>query len=141
MIWPKALEPPIYCNARIISYTMARTSYIQWHDDDVRFVLDQHVLKLYLNCASSLKQQSEGRHIAGHSETLHWFRVDQILRLLIKDAANTNFYSYWCDPTGARTHDLPHSSRARKPLHHRCCYFFIRRPLYIKVICQWNIIK
>ena len=38
-----------------------------------------------------MKQQSEGRHVAGHSETLLWFRVDQILCLLIKDAANTNF--------------------------------------------------
>jgi hypothetical protein len=31
------------------------------------------------------------RHVAGHSATLHWFRVDHILHLLIKDAANTNF--------------------------------------------------
>jgi hypothetical protein len=26
-------------------------------------------------------------------------------------------YSLWFIPTGARTHDLPHSRRARKPLH------------------------
>ena len=70
---------------------MARTSYIHWNDDDVCFVLDQHVLKLDLYRASSLKQQSEGRHVASHSETLTWFQVDQILRLLIKDAVNTNF--------------------------------------------------
>jgi len=39
----------------------------QWNDDDVRFVLDQHA-ELYFYSASSLKQQSAGRHVAllGH---------------------------------------------------------------------------
>jgi len=40
----------------------------QWDDDDeVRFVLDQHA-ELDFYSASSLKQQSEGRHVApfGH---------------------------------------------------------------------------
>jgi hypothetical protein len=43
---------------------MARTS---WDDDEVRFVLDQHI-ELDVYSASSLKQQSAGRHIAplGH---------------------------------------------------------------------------
>jgi hypothetical protein len=43
---------------------MARTSS---DDDEVRFVLDQHI-ELDLYSASSLKQQSAGRHIAplGH---------------------------------------------------------------------------
>ena len=39
----------------------------QWDDDEVRFVLDQHVeLDFYI--ASSLKQQSADRHVAplGH---------------------------------------------------------------------------
>jgi len=39
----------------------------QWNDDDVRFVLDQQdYLDLY--SASSMKQQSAGRHVAplGH---------------------------------------------------------------------------
>ena len=46
---------------------MARKSYYQWDDDEVRFVLDQHV-ELYFYSASSLKQQSAGTHIAplGH---------------------------------------------------------------------------
>ena len=46
---------------------MTRTSYSQWNDDDVRFVLDQQdYLDLY--SASSMKQQSAGRHVAplGH---------------------------------------------------------------------------
>ena len=39
----------------------------QWGDDDIRFVLDQHA-ELDFYSASSLKQQSAGRHVAplGH---------------------------------------------------------------------------
>ena len=39
-------------------------SYInfQWDDDEVRFVLDQHA-ELDFYSASSLKQQSAGRHV------------------------------------------------------------------------------
>jgi hypothetical protein len=46
-------------NEQFFSYTMARTSYNQWHDDDVSFVLDQHIL-LDLFSANSLKQQFNG---------------------------------------------------------------------------------
>jgi hypothetical protein len=44
-----------------------RTSYFQWNDDEVRFVLDQHA-ELDFYSANSLKQQSEARHVAplGH---------------------------------------------------------------------------
>ena len=35
----------------------------QWEDDEVRFVLDQHA-ELDFHSASSLKQQSAGRHVA-----------------------------------------------------------------------------
>ena len=45
------------------SYLMARTSYIQRDDDDVRSVLDQHT-QWDVYSASSLKQQSSGRHVA-----------------------------------------------------------------------------
>jgi hypothetical protein len=46
---------------------MARTSYIQWNDGDVCFVLDQHA-ELDFYSAGSLKQQSADRHVAplGH---------------------------------------------------------------------------
>ena len=53
---------------QFFSYIMARTWVnFQWDDDEVRFVLDQHA-KLDFYSASSLKQQSAGRHIAplGH---------------------------------------------------------------------------
>jgi hypothetical protein len=59
-----------YCltpNEQFFSYIMARTSYIQWNDDDARFVLDQHA-EFDLYSARSLKQQSVGRHVVpfGH---------------------------------------------------------------------------
>jgi hypothetical protein len=48
---------------QFFSLNMMRTSYIWWDGwDDVSFVLDQHA-KLVLYCASSLKQQSAGKHI------------------------------------------------------------------------------
>ena len=52
---------------QFFSYIMARTSYFQWEDDEVRFVLDQHA-ELNFYSASSLKQQSSGRHVTslGH---------------------------------------------------------------------------
>ena len=50
-------------NEPFFSYITARTSYIRWYDNNVHFVLDQHV-KLDFDSASSLKQQSLGRH--GH---------------------------------------------------------------------------
>ena len=48
-------------------YIMARTIYIQWNDDVVRFGLDQHA-ELYFLSASSLKQQFAERHVTplGH---------------------------------------------------------------------------
>jgi hypothetical protein len=47
---------------------MVRTNYNQWNDDDdVRLVLDQQA-ELDIHSASSLKQQSAGKHFAplGH---------------------------------------------------------------------------
>jgi hypothetical protein len=41
----------------------------QWDDDEVRFDLDQHAELDYYS-ASSLKQQSAGRHVA-HPDTLY----------------------------------------------------------------------
>jgi hypothetical protein len=52
---------------QFFSYIMARTINFQWDDDEVRFVLDQHT-ELDFYSATSLKQQSVGRHVAplGH---------------------------------------------------------------------------
>ena len=51
-------------NEQFFSYIMARTSYIDWNDDNGCFVLDLHVLLyLDLHSVSTLKQQSVGRRV------------------------------------------------------------------------------
>ena len=47
---------------QLCSYIMTKTSYFKWDDDEVRFELDQHAA-LDFYSASSLKQQSAGRHV------------------------------------------------------------------------------
>jgi hypothetical protein len=65
---------------------MARTSYIQWNDHDVRFVLDQHAeMDFYSN--SSLKYGNSPRvDMSLHSDPLFWFRARQSLILLLTTA-------------------------------------------------------
>jgi hypothetical protein len=58
----------------ILSYIMARTSYIQWNDDDVHFILDQHV-ELDFYFASSVNN-SLCVYMSHHSDTLTWFRAN-----------------------------------------------------------------
>ena len=51
-------------NEQFFRYIVARTSYIQWDDDDVHFLLDQHAwLDFYCGTCSSLKQQSTVKHV------------------------------------------------------------------------------
>jgi hypothetical protein len=52
--WIGASECALMPTERFFSFIIVRTGYIRWDDDD-HFVLDQH--------ASSLKQQSVGRHL------------------------------------------------------------------------------
>ena len=63
---------------------MART-ICQWDNDEVRFVLDQHIY-LDLYSATSLKQQSAGRRVTSHSDTLFWLQANQPLLFLINAA-------------------------------------------------------
>ena len=49
-------------NQQFSSHIMAKTSYIQCNDKHIRFVHDQSA-KLGLYSASSLKQQSDSRHV------------------------------------------------------------------------------
>jgi hypothetical protein len=59
---------------------MIRTSYLQWSDEEVRFVLELHTdLDLYID--SSLKQQSADRNVAP-SDTFSWFRANLSLFFL-----------------------------------------------------------
>ena len=96
---------------------MARTSCIQWNDDDVRFVLDQHT-ELDCYSASSLKQQSASRNVAPRGHII-LIRANQSLLLLLNAVClaekqqRYQFYNLRFDLTGTRTHDLPHSRRAR----------------------------
>jgi hypothetical protein len=54
------------CYLTPIQQLLSNTIY-QWYDDELRFVLDQHA-EFDFYSASSLKQQSAGRHVAplGH---------------------------------------------------------------------------
>jgi len=52
---------------------MARACYIQWDDDDVRFVLDQHAA-LGLYSVSLLTQQSAHGHVAPIGHIIPRFR-------------------------------------------------------------------
>ena len=57
-------------------------------------------------------------HMSPKSVTLSWFRTNQSLLFQLKAVylAGSNeyqFHSLWFDPTGARTHDLPHSRWVR----------------------------
>ena len=79
----------------------------QWDDDEVHFVLDQHA-ELNFYSASSLKQQFADRHVA------------PLRHIILIPSQPVLVNSLRFDPTGARTHDLPHSRRTRYPLRHRC---------------------
>jgi hypothetical protein len=51
-----------YVENRIGAISWQEQVHFQWDDDEVRFVLDQHA-ELDFYSASSLKQQSAGRHV------------------------------------------------------------------------------
>ena len=57
---------------------------------------------------SSLKRKSTGVSI--RTETSFWFRANQSLLLLLNAACLAKHINL-IDPTGMRTHDLPHSTR------------------------------
>jgi hypothetical protein len=70
---------------------------------------------IFFYSASSLKQQSTGRHVAPLGHIILIPRANQSLFFLLNAAClpekqQLPFYSLWFDPTGARTHDRPHSN-------------------------------
>ena len=89
---------------QFVSYIMARINFnVQRDDDEVCFVLDQHVYYDF-SSASSLKQQTAGKHVvtlrhislipshwnnrprvkmSSHSETFSWFRTNQSFLFLL----------------------------------------------------------
>ena len=79
-------------------------------------MLDQHD-ELVFYCASSLKQQSAGRHVApiGHIILIlskPVFALSPKCWVLSGEATNTNFKVFGLNSTRIRTHDLPHSRQA-----------------------------
>jgi hypothetical protein len=80
---------------------MARTSNIQWDDNDIRFVLDQHAELVFFS-AISLKFEPTSLRSSN-------------LNLRAKPRSNKyQFFSLWFDPIETWTHDLPHL----KPTNH-----------------------
>ena len=96
-------------------------AYVQYRDVQVPRCPDTHA-ELDFYSTSSLKQQSTGGHVAplGHiilipSQPV--FALSPLCCVLSGEATNTIF-SLWFDSTGARTHDLSHSRRARYNRHY-----------------------
>ena len=61
-----------FSNFTAIAMSWREQVNFQWDDDDeVRFVLDQHA-ELDFYSASSMKQQSAGRHVAPLGHIIHY---------------------------------------------------------------------
>ena len=73
--------------SNILAISWQEQINFQWDDDDVLFVLDQHA-ELDFYSASSLKQQSGGRHIAPLE---HIILIPSQCCVLSEEAINTNF--------------------------------------------------
>ena len=77
-----------------------------------------------------------------HSDTLFWFRANQSLLFLfnaacLADKQQMTIFSLWFDPTGARTHDLPHLRRTRYLFRHRRGVFRINFRLLEIIYVIW----
>jgi hypothetical protein len=90
-------------NANSAIFQLSQVNF-QWDDDEVRFVLDQHA-ELDFYSASSLKQQSAGRHVAplGHiilipSQPV--FALSPLCCALSGEATNTNFIVFGLNRPG-----------------------------------------
>ena len=89
---------------------------LNFNDDDVSFVLDQ-LAELDFYSASSLKHLSTDRLVASLGHII-LILANQYLLLILNaaylagEATKYQFYSRLFDPTGDRTHDLPHSRLA-----------------------------
>ena len=67
----------------MFSYITARTSYIRWDENDSRFLIDQYA-ELYLHSGSSLHNRPRV-DMSIHSDTLSWFRANQLMLFLLND--------------------------------------------------------
>ena len=84
-----------------------------------------------------------------HSDTLFWFRAKQSLLFLLNAAClaekqKYQFYSLWCDQTGAQTHDLPHSRQLSSICKSKLFtnnYTFSSMFTWKELPCLWNFIQ
>jgi hypothetical protein len=113
---------------------MSNLSVISWRentlyvddddDDDVRFELDQHV-ELDVHSLVHWKLNTLGHITLIPSQQV--FAFIPKCCMLSGEETNEPFYSLWFDPNGDQTHYLPHSRRARRPLHHPCDFHWIMK--------------
>ena len=69
----------------------------RWDDNDICFVLDQHIC-LGFDSPSFLKQQTMSRHVAPPQSTLYWLQINQSLLLLLTTAClGENLYYLYID--------------------------------------------
>ena len=104
----------------------------------MKSALDQtNTLSWIFYSASSLKQQSAGRHVAPLGQIIlipsePTSLCSYSLMLCAQRRSNKyQFHSHWFDAIVARTH----SRRARKPLHHRSGSQYKNCCIYI--LCYW----
>ena len=89
-----------FSNLSAISW---REVNLQWDDDEVRFVLDQHAELDFIVLAHW--NNSPRVNMPPHADTLFWFRVNQSLLFLLNAACLVEkqpipIYCLWFDPTG-----------------------------------------
>ena len=89
----------------------------QWDNDVFRSVLGRQTREVDFKSVSSLKQQSTCRLVVplGHSILI----PSQLFFKYRARSRTYQFYSLWFDPSGNRSHDLPHLRRVHQTLHHR----------------------
>jgi hypothetical protein len=114
-----ALSLPDEGYSRSTSYAsdLIFTFLLRWDDDDVRFLIDQDAELDFCN-ASSLKQQSECRHVAPFWHIIlilsqPIFVVSPECRVWLAENQEIAILYLLSYPTGARSHNLPNSMRSR----------------------------
>ena len=90
---------------RVIFQLIVRISYIQWDDDDVCFVLDQHA-QLDFYSPSSVKQQSASRYVTPLGHIILILNQPVLLLLLntacLVDKHNINFIVFGFTQSGIK---------------------------------------
>ena len=79
--WELQVSEWLFIIANFSAISRREQVHIQWNDDDVRFVLDQHA---EFDFYSAVHWSNNSRiNMSQHSDTLSWFRVNQSLLFLL----------------------------------------------------------